>query len=186
MSIISPMKYLAPLALFITAALPATAQVSALRNHNSRAPLDLSASRFEVRDKEGTTLFTGKVLAVQGKLQLAADQARAFYTRAATKVTVRRIDAQGAVTMTSPSETIRAAWGIYDLDTQVITLGGDVTLMRGTDVVKGQRLELNLRTGITTLDGGADTGLEGKSTPARGSDGRVRATFAVPERKAKE
>jgi lipopolysaccharide export system protein LptA len=164
-------------------ALPATAQISALRNHNSRAPFDLSANRFEVRDKEGTTLFTGNVVAIQGNMKLVSDRARAFYTRANTKVTIRRVDAQGAVKLTSPSETVSAAWGIYDLDSQQITLGGDVTLMRGSDVIKGQRLELNLRSGITTLDGGASVRLEGKPTPQRGSDGRVRATFTVPERK---
>jgi lipopolysaccharide export system protein LptA len=176
------MKYALCLAALICA-VPATAQVSALRNHNSRAPIELSADRFEVRDKEGTTLFTGNVIAVQGNMKLVSDKARAFYTRAQTKVTVRRVDAQGAVKFTSPSETVNAAWGIYDLDTQQVTLGGDVTLMRGSDVIKGQRLELNLKSGIITLDGGAGAGLEGKPTPTRGADGRVRATFTVPERK---
>ncbi len=178
------MQFVSALLLSLIVTLPALAQVSALRNHNSRAPFDLSADRFEVRDKEGTTLFTGNVIAIQGNLKLVSDRARAFYTRASTKVTIRRVDAQGAVKLTSPSETVNAAWGIYDLDSQQITLGGDVTLTRGSDVIKGQRLELNLRSGITTLDGGASTGLEGKSTPKRGSDGRVRATFSVPERKA--
>lgn len=178
------MRFAPALIISLVTALPAAAQVSALRNHNSRAPFDLSADRFEVRDKEGSTLFTGNVIAIQGNLKLVSDRARAFYTRANTKVTIRRVDAQGAVKLTSPSETVSAAWGIYDLDSQQITLGGDVTLTRGSDVIKGQRLELNLRSGITTLDGGADAGLEGKSTPKRGNDGRVRATFTVPERKA--
>jgi lipopolysaccharide export system protein LptA len=176
------MKYSLCLAAVVLAT-PALAQVSALRNHNSRAPIELSADRFEVRDKEGTTLFTGNVIAIQGNLKLASDRARAFYTRAQTKVTVRRVDAQGAVKLTSPSETVSAAWGIYDLDNQQVTLGGDVVLTRGSDVLKGQRLELNLRSGITTLDGGAGVGLEGKPTPTRGADGRVRATFTVPDRK---
>jgi lipopolysaccharide export system protein LptA len=178
------MKYHVLALWFMCAAwVPASAQVSALRNHNSKAPFDLSADRFEVRDKEGTTLFTGNVVAIQGKMKLVSDRARAFYTRANTKVTIRRVDAQGAVKLTSPSETVSAAWGIYDLDSQQITLGGDVTLMRGSDVIRGQRLELNLRSGITTLDGGADVGLEGKAAPQRGADGRVRATFTVPDRK---
>ena len=163
----------------------ASAQISALRNHDTRAPFDLSADRFEVRDKEGISLFTGNVVAIQGDLKLIADRARAFYARTARTLTVRRVDAQGSVKFSSPSETVSAAWGIYDLDGQVLTLGGDVTLTRGQDVIKGQRLELNLRTGITTLDG-RDGGAGPKNIdPAkvRGSDGRVRARFTVPERK---
>jgi lipopolysaccharide export system protein LptA len=162
----------------------ATAQISALRNHDTRAPFDLSADRFEVRDKEGISLFTGNVIAIQGDLKLISDRARAFYARTAKSLMVRRVDAQGSVKFTSPSESVSAAWGIYDLDGQVLTLGGDVTLTRGQDVIKGQRLELNLRTGITTLDG-----RDGGATPrnidpakTRGSDGRVRARFTVPER----
>jgi lipopolysaccharide export system protein LptA len=177
------MRILSACSIILFFASPALAQVSSLRGHNSKAPFNLEADRFEVRDKEGTTLFTGNVVAAQGSLKLVADRARTFYTRVKTKVTIRRVDAQGAVKLTSPSETVTAAWGIYDLDTSQITLGGDVTLTRGSDVVKGQRLELNLRTGLTTLDGGAGAGLEGKPAPTRGSDGRVRATFTVPERK---
>lgn len=156
------------------------AQVSALKNHNTKAPFDLSADRFEVRDKEGTTLFVGNVVAIQGNLKLVADRARAFYTRAAKSLTVKRVDAQGAVVLSSPSETIRAAWGIYDLETEQLTLGGDVTLTRAENVVKGQRLELNLRTGITTLDGRQGSSLANGTTS--GGDGRVRARFTVPER----
>lgn len=168
------------------AALPAQAQISALRNHNSKAPFDLSAERFEVRDKDGVSLFSGNVIAIQGDLKLVADRARAFYARTAKTLTVRRVDAQGAVKLTSPSETVSAAWGIYDLESRVVTLGGDVVLTRGEDVIRGQRLELNLKTGVTTLDGrnGAAPAAVPNATQ-RGSDGRVRARFTVPERAPK-
>ena len=108
-------------------------------------------------------------------MTLSAGKARVFYERSKDKATVRRVDAQGAVHLTSPSESVEAAWGIYDVDTKAVTLGGNVILTRGKNVVRGQRLELNLDSGVTTLDGN-------DPSAQQSGDGRVRATFTVPER----
>ncbi len=154
------------------------AALSALKGHDTHAPVNIDAQRLEVRDKDKTALFSGTVHVVQGDLQLVANSARVFYDRSKDKATVRRVDAQGAVKMSSPSETVDAAWGIYDVETEALTLGGNVILTRGKNEVHGQRLEMNLKTGITTLDG------NDPSSPATASagNGRVKATFSVPER----
>ncbi len=156
------------------------AALSALKGHDTHAPVNIDAQRLEVRDKDKTALFSGAVRVTQGDLRLVASSARVFYDRSKEKSTVRRVDAQGAVKMSSPSETVEAAWGIYDVDTEVLTLGGNVTLTRGKNEVHGQRLEMSLKTGITTLDGN-----DPASSVANNSGGRVKATFSVPERSKK-
>ncbi len=166
--------------LFSSVPISGHAALSALKGHNTHAPVDIEAQRFEVRDKEKTTLFSGFVKVTQGDLKLATNSARVFYDRTKDKLTVRRVDAQGAVRMSSPSETVDAAWGIYDVETEALTLGGNVTLTRGKNEVHGQRLEMNLKTGITTLDGN-----DPSSTGSASSGGRVKATFSVPERTKK-
>jgi lipopolysaccharide export system protein LptA len=84
-----------------------------------------------------------------------------------------RADALGAVRLTSLNETATAAWGIYDVEEEQITLGGDVVLTRGPDTIRGQRLVVNLKTGVTTMDGAA-------SSSQPGEPGRVRARFSAP------
>ena len=154
------------------------AALSALKNHNTHGPVDIDAQRVEVRDKDKTVLFTGTVHVAQGDMKLAANSARVFYDRNKNKSEVRRVDAQGAVKLSSPTETVDAAWGIYDVETSAVTLGGNVTLTQGKNEVHGQRLELNLKTGVTTLDGN-DPSTKTANT------GRVHATFSVPERPVK-
>ncbi len=158
--------------------------ISALKNHDTKAPIDIAAERFEVRDRERQANFIGAVKIRQGNLALDSDRVRVFYDRTSgANPSIRRVDAQGAVNFFSPSERAQAAWGIYDVEQGQLTLGGNVNLTRGTDVVQGQRMEINLRTGVTTLDGGIAAGVKSTAEPEAGSDGRVRARFTVPDRK---
>lgn len=155
------------------AASVALAQVSSLRQHNSDAPIDIDAQRIEVRDKDRLVLFDGGVKIRQEGLALDAQRIRLRYSRTGSDdMTVLRIDAEGGVQMRSSSETANGDWGIYDVEAEQITLGGRVTLTRAGDFVRGNRLEVNLRTGIYTMDGAA---------PASGGP-RVTSRFKPPQR----
>jgi lipopolysaccharide export system protein LptA len=170
--------------LSVVAALAATSvsgqTLSSLRNHDTKQPIDIDADRFEIRDKDRTAILQGSVKVRQGQLVLDSDKMRVFYDRTNAKnPTIKRIDAQGTVRFNSPSEKAESAWGIYDVEERQLTLGGNVKLTRGDNVVQGQRLEVNLITGVTTLDGAAGS----KPTAAVAAGGRVKARFSVPERK---
>jgi lipopolysaccharide export system protein LptA len=89
-------------------------------------------------------------------------------------VQIDRLDAAGGVVVRSPSETARGNFGIYDLNRKLITLVGDVQLLRGPNRLNGSRLVLDLRSGRAVMDGGA---------PGVGqSGGRVTGRFTVPQR----
>src|SRR3546814_5587087 len=86
---------------------------------------------------------------------------------------ILRIDADGGVQVRSPSESARGDYGIYDLNSRIITLIGSVSLNRGDTQVRGQRLVMDLNTGRSTLDGGNVASTDG---------GRVSGRFVVPQR----
>jgi lipopolysaccharide export system protein LptA len=164
------------LALLLVA--PAGAQslaTSALRGHDNRAPIDVDADRIEVLEAENQALFTGNVRVRQGSLSLESQRIRVAYDRPANgDPVVRRLDAEGAVRITSPSERATARYGIYDVENRILTLIGGVALVQGTTRLDGNRLVINLDSGRSTLDGrnaGGDGG------------GRVTGRFAVPEKK---
>jgi lipopolysaccharide export system protein LptA len=124
----------------------------------------------EVRENANLALFDGDVQVLQGDMQLNADSLKVHYDPSADDgPQILRLDAQGNIIMTSPSERAESKWAIYDVEQRVLTLGGDVQLTRGDSKIWGERLELNLRTGITTLDG------------ASRSTERVKGRFTVPE-----
>ena len=158
----------------IVALAPAISQTSALKGHNSNAPVDVAADRIEVQDRADRAIFSGNVVVRQAELTLNAPRLTVAYSNAGG-IEIDRIDASGGVTVRSPSETATGQYAIYDIDSRLITLIGGVTLVRGDSRVNGGRLVINLRDGTAVIDGGAPAGVSQHS-------GRVTGTFTVPQR----
>jgi lipopolysaccharide export system protein LptA len=172
-----PVQFPLLLALLFLSSGPASSQdaVSALKGHNSRAPVDVSADRIELQDRADRALLSGNVEIKQGEMTLNAPRVTVAYTRAGG-TEIQRLDASGGVTVVSPSETARSQYAIYDFDRRLITMLGGVTLTRSGSNVNGGRLVIDLNTGRATVDGSAVGG-------GRTSGGRVTGHFTVPDRK---
>ena len=148
--------------------------VSALKGHDSSAPVDVTADRIEVQDRADRAIFAGNVHVKQASLSLDTERLTVAYSSGGG-VQIRRLDASGGVTVRSPSETARGNFGIYDLDKKLITLVGGVQLNRGGSQIRGSRLVIDLSSGRAVIDGGA---------PGVGqSGGRVTGHFTVPQRR---
>jgi lipopolysaccharide export system protein LptA len=161
--------------LFALAAIgPAASQTSALKGHNSDAPVDVAADRIEVQDRADRAVFSGNVLVKQGDLTLNAARLTVAYANTGG-IEIKRLDASGGVLMRSPTETARGQFAIYDLSRRIITMIGGVTLTRGANHVSGARLVIDLDSGRAVMDGGAPRG-----TTTEG--GRVTGTFTVPKK----
>lgn len=166
-------------ALLLGCATPGLAQaVSALKGHNSNAPVDVEADRIEVQDRADRAIFTGNVKVRQAELQLDSARLTVAYSGGAGSTDIQRLDASGGVTVTSPSETAKGSIAIYDLQKRLITMLGGVTLTRGANMVRGGRLVIDLTSGRASVDGSAVGG--GGVTPGKG--GRVSGRFTVPQR----
>jgi lipopolysaccharide export system protein LptA len=147
--------------------------VSALKGHNSNAPVDVTAERIEVQDRADRAIFAGNVHVTQAELTLDTPRLTVAYSGGAN-VQIRRLDAAGGVVVKSPSETARGDFGIYDLDRKLITLIGNVQLNRQNDRVSGARLVIDLESGRAVVDGGPPG--------VNQSGGRVTGHFTVPQR----
>ena len=168
-------KLMAIAALSAGAALAQSARepVSALKGHNSNAPVDVSADRIEVQDRADRAIFGGNVKVRQAELTLDTERLTVAYSSSGG-VQIRRLDAAGGVVVTSPSETARGEFGIYDLERKLITLIGNVRLVRGPNQVAGSRLVIDLNSGRAVIDGGP--------AGVNQSGGRVTGRFTVPRR----
>lgn len=147
--------------------------VSALRGHNSNAPVDVSADRIEVQDRADRAIFAGNVQVTQAQLRLETQRLTVAYSSGGG-IQIRRLDAAGGVVVRTPSETARGNFGIYDLDRRLITLVGDVVLTRGGSRINGSRLVIDLDSGRAVIDGGP--------AGVNQSGGRVTGRFTVPQR----
>jgi lipopolysaccharide export system protein LptA len=158
--------------LIAAATSPTQAQeaTSALRNHDTSAPVNVAADRIEVQDRADRAVFSGNVVATQSDMTMRAPLVTIAYTNT-SGIQIKRIDASGGVTVTSPSETARGSYAIYDLESRLITMLGGVTLIRGDSHVTGSRLVIDLTSGRAVMDA------RGTTT----SGGRVTGTFTVPQ-----
>lgn len=138
-------------------AVPASAQVS-----GEGGPIRVKADRSEVLDKERKVILIDNVDITQGTARLRADVVTLEYgggTGATTGLgsnfgDIRSMTARGNVFYITPDLKANGDLGIYVAESDTITLTGNVVLVRGEDVAKGERLVMELAAGKTTLDGG--------------------------------
>jgi lipopolysaccharide export system protein LptA len=178
MSNMNPLRILGAGCALATVALGGVAlaqtPISALRGHNTNAPIDVVADRIEVQDRTDRAIWSGDVKVTQGQLTLEAQRLTLAYTTAGG-LEIDRLDASGGVLVRSPSETARGDFGIYDINRRIITLIGSVRLERGGSSLSGARLTIDMNSGRAVVDGGAAGIGE--------SGGRVTGRFIVPQRR---
>jgi lipopolysaccharide export system protein LptA len=156
------------------ALLSSASTAQTIRNHNSNAPVNFNAGALELQDRADRVVLTGGVTATQAGLTLKANRVTAAYTSGGG-IDVNRLDATGGVTITKDDLRATSSAAIYDLDSSLITLIGNVNLVQGSNRLNGGRLVIDLNSGRSTINGGGAPGVNN-------SGGRVTGTFTVPQR----
>jgi lipopolysaccharide export system protein LptA len=75
---------------------------------------------------------------------------------------ISRVDAQGHVIITDALNTGRGDFGVYNADTGIATLIGNVVIQRGANVIQGQRGVMDLNSNVARMMPGNGAG-EGKT-----------------------
>lgn len=145
-------------------AAPAAAQSGNPLQADTDQPIEINADSLEVQQDNNLAIFTGNVDAIQGRIRLRADRLMVWYRPggsegADVQGTINRIEAVGNVFISSPDETAQGENGVYDVPNSQIVLTGSVVLTRGENVVRGNRLVMNLKSGRSQMQGGRVKGL---------------------------
>lgn len=157
---------------FLSIALPA----QVIRNHNSKAPVSVNSGDLEFQDRADRVVLTGGVTINQAGLTIRADRMTVAYTDGG-RIDVNRLDAIGGVVITKDDLKATSSNAIYDLNSDLITLIGNVNLVQGANRLSGGRLVIDLNSGRSKITGG------GTAPGVRSEGGRVTGTFNVPQRK---
>ncbi len=125
----------------------------------SDQPIQIEADRLEVRDTDKVAVYSGNVQVRQGDSLLKAPELRVFYTGEATEQgapgsEVSRIEAGPSVTVSSGDQTASGSNIVLDMAKDLITMTGGVVLTQGPNVVRGERLVVNLATKQGRMEGG--------------------------------
>jgi len=170
-------------------------------SENSDQPIDIESDTLTVYDAKKYATFKGNVKAVQGTTTLRSTELDVHYVGGADKLTgqregtgpgapqqapqqakgdadsaesrINKIEARGSVVITSEDDqTTTSDWAIYDVPAGLVTVGGNVVLSQGQNVLKGDRLVIDLKTG--------ESRFENTGTAATGGR-RIRALFMPKE-----
>lgn len=126
-------------------------------------PIEIESDRLEVRDNDGTAVFTGNVQVVQGETTLRAGRMVVHYVSdgssgASTPTTgasdIERIEVEGTVYIQTATQVATGDRGTFDMGTELLTLSGrEVVLTEGDNVIVGCELRVRMNTGVAELDG---------------------------------
>jgi lipopolysaccharide export system protein LptA len=90
---------------------------------------------------------------------------------------ITRIDAKANVhVMSEDDQSASGDWALYMVADETITMGDNVVLRQGENVIRGQRLNIDLNSGQARVEGGVSA----SDTENPGS-GRVRGLFQAPQ-----
>ncbi len=133
---------------------------------DSNEPIDIEADMLEVLDEKKIAIFSGNVKAVQGKMTMRSRRLKVKYSDEQAGAAnpepskpgadgqeksggsrITSIRAEGKVLIESgDDQTATSDWAFFDVIKQTVTLGGDVVLSQGGNVLKGDRLIIDLKT----------------------------------------
>jgi lipopolysaccharide export system protein LptA len=137
---------------------------------NRDKPVKIRAASLEVRDKEKVATFSGDVHVVQGDTDMRCKTLMVYYEDNSNKDSketvkaaqpgpggsgqIRRMEARGNVVVTQKDQTATGDRGDFDMRTNTVVLSGKVVVTKGRDVLRGERLVVNLTDGVSRMEGG--------------------------------
>jgi lipopolysaccharide export system protein LptA len=135
---------------------------------NRDKPVNIKAASLEVRDKEKVATFSGSVHVVQGDTDMQCKTLVVYYEDNNSKDSkdsikaaqpgptgqIRRMEALGNVVVTQKDQIATGDRGDFDMRTNTVVLTGKVVVTKGKDVMRGERLVVNLTDGVSKMEGG--------------------------------
>ena len=143
---------------------------------NRDQPIQIEAASLEMRDKKKEATFAGNVKVVQGDTTLTSTTLVAFYDSASPAAphpnskakksapiqsatpgpggssSIRRLEAKGSVMVTQKDQVVTGETAIFDTKTNLITMSGGVVLTQCGNVLRGDRLLVDMTTGVSRIE----------------------------------
>jgi lipopolysaccharide export system protein LptA len=156
---------------------PASGPPNALQgfSQNRDQPVHIESTTLVVRDKDKVATFSGDVKVVQGDTTMKCKSLVVFYeqdseaeakTANKTKTMqaaqpgpggqqkIKRLEAHGDVVVLQKDQTATGELGTFDMKANTVTLSGGVMMTQGQNVLRGDRLIVDLTTGVSRVESG--------------------------------
>jgi lipopolysaccharide export system protein LptA len=151
-------------------------------SQNRDQPIQIESATLEMRDKKKEATFSGSVKVIQGDTTMTSKTLVVFYdstpaptapaaapaanSNAAAKSapmqsalpgpggssSIRRLEAKGNVVVTQKDQVVTGETAVFETKTNLITMLGGVVLTQGKNVLRGDRLMVDMTTGVSRVE----------------------------------
>jgi lipopolysaccharide export system protein LptA len=150
-------------------------------SQNRDQPIQIEAVSLEMRDKKKEATFTGNVKVIQGDTTMTSKVLVVFYeakdqnapaapaapTKAAKSAqapmqsttpgpggssSIKRLEAKGNVVVTQKDQVVTGELAVFDTKANLITMTGGVVLTQCQNILKGDRLLVDMTTGVSRVE----------------------------------
>ncbi|AWD22270.1 LptA/OstA family protein [Pseudogemmobacter blasticus] len=118
-------------------------------------PVEVQADKLSVNNGDGSAVFAGNVVVVQGEMHMNAAEVRVEYTPGGNQIS--RLHATGGVTISNLADAAESREAVYTIDAGTIVMTGDVLLTQGPTVLSGKKLTIHLKDGTGVMEGRVST-----------------------------
>jgi lipopolysaccharide export system protein LptA len=161
-------------------------------SQNRDQPIQIEAASLEMRDKKKEATFSGNVKVVQGDTTMTSKTLVVFYDSSPAPATppaanakaaksapmqsatpgpggsssIKRLEAKGNVVVTQKDQVVTGETAVFDTRANLITMLGGVVLTQCKNVLRGDRLLVDMTTGVSRVesDSGKVQGLFNQSS----------------------
>lgn len=139
-------------------------------------PVNVEADNLEVRDNENAAVFSGNVVLKQGGSTINTRKLTIYYyqkgqgPKAQSRPTqgetsggaakpeagrdIRKMEAEGDVVVLQRNQRATGARGTFDVESNKVELSGGVVVTQDDNVIRGDRLKVDLTTQTSRVEGG--------------------------------
>ena len=154
-------------------------------SQNRDQPIQIEAASLEVRDKTKEATFAGNVKVMQGDTTMTSKTLVVFYDdksaspsspppakqKTAAKgapmqsaqpgpggsSSIKRLEARGNVVVTQKDQVVTGEAAIFDTKANLMTMQGGVVLTQCKNVLRGDRLTVDMTTGVSRVESDSGT-----------------------------
>jgi len=135
---------------------------------NSGQPVRIESTTLEVRDKSRMATFSGNVKMTQGDNTVKCKVLIVFYEDSSApapktksgpaiaspgggKQQIKRMECKGDAVITQKDQTASGESGTFDVKANTLTMLGNVVVTQGQNILNGDKMVIDLTTGVTTV-----------------------------------
>lgn len=137
---------------------------------NSGQPVKIESTSLEVRDKSRMATFTGNVKMTQGDNTVKCKVLVVYYEDSSAapspgtksgpavaspgggKQQIKRMECKGDAIITQKDQTASGENGVFEVKANTLTMTGNVVVTQGQNILNGDKMVIDLTTGVTKVE----------------------------------